>query len=151
MRIGLLAALPDWALAELEPHLEVHACDTGEQLLDQHGKATKVALLLDGHVDALISFEDGAEFIVETISERGALLGWSAFRPPFRYTASIRFTSPGHAISIPAAALYDVFARSTELEFQVLQEAASELAVRLRNAQRQIQRAEATAPAEGTA
>ena len=145
-QMGLLAVLPVWAFSELAPSLQVKSYETSEQMLDQHGKATTVSLLLAGDVDALISFEDGAEFIVESINEPGALLGWSAFRPPYRYTASIRFTSPGSAIAIPAAALYDIFARSPELEFQVLQEAASELAQRLRNAQRQMQRADTTAP-----
>jgi CRP-like cAMP-binding protein len=137
---GLLAALPAWALTELAPSVKLRTFQAGDQILAQHEKATTIFLLVDGSVNAVLGIEDGAEFTVQTLSEAGALLGWSVFRPPYRYTASVRGTTDGSVLTIPSAAFKDVFTQSPELEYMVLQETAREMSNRLHASQLNLHR-----------
>ena len=59
-------------------------------LISQHNAAEHVFFLISGSLQSYIRFHGVDDLLVGTIREPGALLGWSAFRQPHRYTATIR-------------------------------------------------------------
>src|ERR671910_254353 len=75
----------------------------------------------------------------------GALVGWSAFRPPYRATASVRCEQPSRLITMPVAAFEELFERDPGLGYLLLGRVAAGVADRLEQAREQL----LTAPRQG--
>src|SRR6266705_610016 len=72
-----------------------------------------------------------ADLLVGVLRRPGELVGWSAFRPPYRYTASVRCEEPSRLARVPATAFEEVFERDPALAYQILQRVATSVANRL--------------------
>lgn len=94
----------------------------------------------------LLKFDDADELIIETLTEPGAMIGWSVFRPPYRYTASIRCETECEVVLIPRRAFESVFKKDPELEFLLLQHTAEVVANRLARTQKLLVDRSATVP-----
>jgi CRP-like cAMP-binding protein len=127
--IPLLQGLPQWALVRLaaaatEAHLSI-----GHLVLQQYDRARAVHVLIDGSVQVLVRVGTD-DLLVGVLRRPGELLGWSAFRPPYRYTASIRCESVTHVVTFPVETFEDIFAEDPRLVPVVLRHVVAEVAER---------------------
>jgi CRP-like cAMP-binding protein len=125
--------MPAHALERLAEAAAERAVPAGRILITQHDVAATVWLLRSGAVQVLIRL--GAEdALVGVLHEPGALLGWSAFRPPYRYTASIRCETACEFVVLPAAVFDELVAEDPALATDVLRRVAAAVTRRFENA-----------------
>ena len=93
--------IPDPILSQLSEVAEERTFHKGEFILRQHDEATTLYLLLSGTVQFLLRFEGIDDLIVGTTSKKYTIIGWSAFRIPYRHTASVRCEDECHLLSLP--------------------------------------------------
>ncbi len=129
--VDFLAVLPDWALDRLARDASIAEFPAGAFITRQHEKADTAYFLTHGNAQVFLRFEGAGDLLIETLSESTPALGWSVFRPPYRYTASTRAETPCTAVAVPRQAFAEVFAEEPALEFHVLQQVARVVAERL--------------------
>lgn len=130
-RVEFFAPLPEWALEMLAARAQERTYAAGDFIARQHEKATFAHVLTSGEVQVLLRFEGTGDLVTETLTEANPMIGWSVFRPPYRYTASIRCQSPCTALAIPREAFDAVFEVEPALEVSLLRQAAAVVADRL--------------------
>lgn len=144
--VPFLDSLSDEAREELARTAETRHFSPGDYIVAQHDKATHASFLKSGLAQVLLKFDDLDELIIETLTEPGAMIGWSVFRPPYRYTASIRCETECEVVLIPRIAFESVFEKDPELEFLLLQHAAEVVANRLAHTQQLLVERSTVAP-----
>jgi CRP-like cAMP-binding protein len=80
-----------------------------EFVLRQNDSAQFVFFLTSGSVQFLMHFEGIDDLLVGVTREYGALIGWSPFRPPFRYTTSVRCEETCRLFRLPCDILSQMF------------------------------------------
>jgi CRP-like cAMP-binding protein len=86
------------------------------------------------------------DLLVGVLDGRGELVGWSAFRPPYRSTATVRCERPSRLVAVPAAAFEELFGRDPALGHLVLGRVAAGVAGRLEQARELLLAAAAQGP-----
>jgi CRP-like cAMP-binding protein len=122
----VLAAVPFFAdldapvlTALAESAEEVHV-GAGELIIEQGEAASDVYFLLEGSVEALLRFEGVGDLFMGTHEAVGTLLGWSAFRPPYRYSDSVRSHRPSRLLRMSRSGFDNLFARDLTLAHELL-------------------------------
>lgn len=131
MKIPLFRGLPEWSLGEFAKAAVKRNARQNEFIIGQHEEATSVFFLLSGSVDFHLRFEGVDDMLVGATQEFGALLGWSVFRPPYRFTASVRCEEPCRLIEIPRDTFEKVFEKDPSLGYEILKRVARTVANRL--------------------
>ena len=103
----------------------------GEFIVHQHDQAQHAFFLGSGVVQIFIHFRGVDDLLVGTLREPGALIGWSVFRKPYRYTASVRCEEPCRVQRIPREVLDELINREPRLGYLLLKRVAAALADRL--------------------
>jgi CRP/FNR family cyclic AMP-dependent transcriptional regulator len=132
-RLSFFQGMPRWALVRLAQAATEEELPAGRLVLRQSDRARAVHFLLAGSVQILIRAGE-EDLLVGVLRRPGELVGWSAFRPPYRYTASVRCEEPSRLARVPAAAFEEVFERDPALAYQILQRVAASVADRLEHA-----------------
>lgn len=132
--LTIFKTLPDAATEALCADAEALEFGTGDEILHQHDQANSLYILLSGTVEFLIKVEGVDDLFVGMTSECGALLGWSVFREPHRYTATIRCAEPCRVIRFPRRTLDLVLANDPRAGYRLRQAIAAAVADRLRDA-----------------
>ncbi len=130
-RFPFLQGLPAETLRQLAAAASEHTIERGEMLVHQHDEAQYIFLLEDGVLQFLIQCQGMDDLLVGTLQERGSLLGWSVFRPPYRYTTSVRCEERCRFIRLPRAALEEIVGRDPRLGLMLLRRVAAALADRI--------------------
>ncbi|MDN5789494.1 MAG: hypothetical protein L0H25_01320, partial [Micrococcales bacterium] len=81
----------------------------------------------------LLRFEGVDDLLVGSTTQRGALIGWSVFRPPYRNTATVRCEQPCRLLVMPRSAFDEVFAADPRLHYEILGRVAAVVAERLKD------------------
>jgi CRP-like cAMP-binding protein len=102
-------------------------------VLRQADRAQAVHFLLEGAVQVLLRVGE-EDLLVAVLRRPGELLGWSAFRAPYRYTASVRAEEPSRLLRLPAAVFDELFERDPAFAYQTLQRVAASVTARLEQA-----------------
>ena len=63
---------------------------------------------------------------------------WSAFRPPYRATASVRCEQPSRLLTVPVTAFEELFERDPGLGYLILGRVAAGVADRLEQARERL-------------
>lgn len=133
-QLRFFQGLPAWVMRRFAEA----ACETslasGQYIVRQHDEGTALFFLLSGSVEFLIRFEGVDDLLVGTSREVGAMIGWSVFRIPHRYTASVRCEHTCHCLRLPADALAGVIAEDPRLGYLLLRRVSAVLANRLEQA-----------------
>jgi CRP-like cAMP-binding protein len=132
-RLSFFQGIPRWALVRLAEAATEEELPAGRLVLCQSDRARAVHFLLAGSVQILIRVGE-EDLLVGVLRRPGELVGWSAFRAPYRYTASVRCEEPSRLARVPAAAFEEVFERDPALAYQILQRVATSVADRLEHA-----------------
>lgn len=141
--------LPPEALRTLAEATSEVAWAEGEFVVRQHAKSDRLYVLVEGAIAFLLRFEGADDFLVGASQTPGLLIGWSAFRPPFRYTASVRCEAPSRFLEIPKAPLSDLMEADPRLGYHVLCRVAEAVAARLEQARDLLVIEPEEAPPEG--
>jgi CRP-like cAMP-binding protein len=136
-RLPFFGGIPPWALVRLAEPAGEEELPPGGTVVHQYDRARAAHFLLAGSVQILLRVGD-EDLLVATMSDPGELIGWSAFRPPYRYTASVRCETACRLLRVPAAAFEGVFAQDPALAYQILQRVAASLATRLEHARARL-------------
>jgi len=131
--IPVMQGLPQWALVRLAATATEADLPAGRLVLQQYDRARAVHVLTSGSVQILIRVGSD-DLLVGVLRRPGELLGWSAFRAPYRYTATVRCESPSHVVTFPVEAFEDIFAEDPRLVSLVLRQVVAEVAERFEHA-----------------
>jgi CRP/FNR family transcriptional regulator, cyclic AMP receptor protein len=144
VQIPFFQGLPAEALRELAAKSAVLALERGRTLLSQNDAAEHLFFLITGSVQSYIRFQGVDDLLVGTIREPGALLGWSAFRQPHRYTATVRCEEECQVLRLPGEAITKLVETQPRLGYLLLKRVAAVLANRLEQTRDILVRPEAT-------
>ena len=136
-RLSFFQGIPSWALIRLAEAATEEELPAGRLVLRQSDRARAVHFLLAGSVQVLIRVGE-EDLLVGVLRRPGELVGWSAFRPPYRYTASVRCEAPSRLVRVPAVVFEELFEREPALAYQVLQRVAVSVANRLGHAREHL-------------
>jgi CRP-like cAMP-binding protein len=136
-QLPFFQGMPQWALVGLAEAAAEQEVPAGGIVVRQSDRARAVHFLVAGSVQILLRVGE-EDLLVAVLRDSGELLGWSAFRPPFRYTASVRCEEPTRLVRVPAAVFEELFARDPALAYQTLQRVAVSVANRLEHARERL-------------
>jgi CRP-like cAMP-binding protein len=136
-RLPFFQGMPQWALIRLAEAAAEEQLPVGGMVVRQADRARAVHFLMAGAVQILIRVGE-EDLLVAVLRDSGELLGWSAFRAPYRYTASVRAEEPTRLLRVPATAFEELFARDPALAYQTLQRVAVSVANRLEHARERL-------------
>ena len=134
---GRLRALPFFAglaepvVAALAAQGQERALAAGELVIEQNDEAREVFLLVEGSVEVLLRYEGIGDLFMGSFQEPGSIFGWSALRPPYRYTDSVRCEQPTRLLCFSRASLETVMAEDPSVGFVLLQRVTSDVARQL--------------------
>ncbi len=129
--VPFFKGLPAWALREFAEEAGERSLDRNEYVLHQHDEANSVYFLLDGSVQFLLRFEGVDDLLVGTTREPGAMIGWSVFRAPYRFTSSVRCEEPCTLLRVSRETFERIIDHDPQLGYLILRRAASVLAGRV--------------------
>lgn len=132
-QLSFFQGMPQWALVRLAKAAAEEQVPGGEMVLRQADRARAVHFLLAGSVQILLRIGED-DLLVAVVRRPGELLGWSAFRAPYRYTASVRAEEPCRLVRVPAAAFEGLFERDPTFAYHTLQRVAVSVTDRLEQA-----------------
>jgi CRP-like cAMP-binding protein len=130
-QLDFFAGLPAWALERVAATATERALEPNAFVLHQHDKAESLFILIDGEVQILLRFEGIDDLLVGATHQPGAVLGWSVFRIPHRYTASVRCDGRVRVIEVPASTLHELIETDPRVGLTILRRLASAVASRL--------------------
>lgn len=132
--LDFFTGLPEWALIQLAESATERRLPRNALVVRQNDEARAVYVLLDGTVQILVDFEGVGDLLMGVQREPGTLIGWSAFRAPYRYTDSVRCEEPSRLLRLPRATFEDIFEADPYLGYLILKRVAATVDVRLEGA-----------------
>ncbi len=130
-RLRFFEGMPGWALERLARSATKRRLEQGAMVARQNDEARAVYFLLSGAVQVLVYFEGVGDLLMGVQRYPGSLVaGWSAFKPPYRYTSSTRCEEASELIRFPR----ETFEEDPYLGCQNLKRAATAVDERLEGA-----------------
>ncbi len=127
--------LPGWALERLAGSATKGRFEQGAIVVRQNDEARAVYFLLSGAAQDLVYFEGVGDLLMGVQREPGSLVaGWSAFKPPYRYTSSTKCEEASELIRLPRETFEGIFEEDPYLGYQILKGVASAVDDRLEGA-----------------
>ncbi len=99
----------------------------GDLVIEQNDDAREVFFLVEGSVGLLLRYEGVGDLFMGSFQEPGTVFGWSALRPPYRYTDSVRCEQPTRLLCIPRDSFEAVMLEDPSLAFVLLQRVTSDV------------------------
>jgi CRP-like cAMP-binding protein len=131
VQIPFFQGLPAEALRQVAANSIVLTLERGRILISQHDNAEHLFFLISGVVQFYIHFQGVDDLLVGTMREPGALLGWSVFRKPYRYTVTTRCEEDCQVMRLPREIIMELVQTQPRLGYELLKRVAATLANRL--------------------
>jgi signal-transduction protein with cAMP-binding, CBS, and nucleotidyltransferase domain len=120
--------VPGWALECLARSATKRRFEQGAIVVRQNDEARAVYFLLSGAVQILVYFEGAGDLLMGVQRDPGSLIaGWSAFRPPYRHTSSMRCEEASELVRLPRETFEEIFEDDPYLGYQILRKVAAEV------------------------
>jgi CRP-like cAMP-binding protein len=120
--------VPGWALERLARSATKRRFEQGAIVVRQNDEARAVYFLLSGAVQILVYFEGVGDLLMGVQRDPGSLIaGWSAFRPPYRHTSSMRCEEASELVRLPRETFEEIFEDDPYLGYQILRKVAAEV------------------------
>ena len=127
--------LPGWACGRLAASATKRRFEQGAIVVRQNDEARGVYFLLSGAAQDLVYFEGVGDLLMGVQRDPGSLVaGWSAFKPPYRYTSSTRCEEDSELIRFPRDTFEEVFGEDPYLGYRILKKVAAAVDDRLEEA-----------------
>jgi CRP-like cAMP-binding protein len=124
--------MPGWALERLARSATKRRLEQDTMVVRQNDEAQAVYFLLSGAVQVLVYFEGVGDLLMGVQRLPGSLIaGWSAFRPPYRHTSSLRCEEATELIRLPRETFEGIFEEDPYLGYQILKKVATAVDHRL--------------------
>lgn len=130
-RIPIFEEAPRAILDAVAREADLERIQPNVYLLHQHDEVNFVHFLISGRVQVFLDFPGMDKLFVGKIQEPGALIGWSAFRTPYRSTSTIRTEGECEILRIARGPLLRVLEENPEFGYGFLANVAESLANRL--------------------
>jgi CRP-like cAMP-binding protein len=127
--LPLFRGMPQWALVRIAQAATVLSFPVGHVMVRQYDRATAFFVVLSGALQVLIRVGTD-DLLVGVLRGEGQLIGWSVFRPPYRYTASVRCEEPTVVVRVPATVVEELFDQDPEFAYLTLRRVAAGVAER---------------------
>jgi CRP-like cAMP-binding protein len=131
VQIPFFQGLPAEALRQVAANSTMLMLVRGQILMSQHDAAEHLFFLISGVVQFYIHFQGVDDLLVGTMREPGALLGWSVFRQPYRYTVTTRCEEDCQVMRLPRETIMELVQTQPRLGYLLLKRVAATLANRL--------------------
>ena len=127
--------LPAWALGRLAASATRRRFEQGAIVVRQNDEARAVYFLISGTAQDRVFFEGVGDQLMGVQRDPGSLVaGWSAFKPPYRYTSSTRCEEASEMIHLPRDAFEEIFEKDPYLGYRILKKVAAAVDDRLEEA-----------------
>ena len=124
--------MPGWALERLARSATKWRLKQDTMVVRQNDEAQAAYFLVSGAVQVLVYFEGVGDLLMGVQRLPGSLIaGWSAFRPPYRHTSSLRCEEPTELIRLPRETFEGIFEEDPYLGYQILKKVATAVDHRL--------------------
>jgi hypothetical protein len=118
--------VPGWALERLARSATKRRLEQGAIVVRRNDEARAVYFLLSGAVQILVYFEGVGDPLMGVQRDPGSLIaGWSAFRPPYRHTSSMRCEEASELVWLPRETFEGIFEDDPYLGYQILKKVAA--------------------------
>jgi CRP-like cAMP-binding protein len=131
VQIPFFQGLPAEAIRRVAADSAVLTLERGRILMSQHDAAEHLFFLISGVVQFYVHFQGVDDLLVGTMRESGALLGWSVFRQPYRYTVTTRCEENCQVMRLPRETIMELVQTQPCLGYVLLKRVAAALANRL--------------------
>jgi CRP-like cAMP-binding protein len=129
--LPFFAGLAEPVIATLAAQGEARDLAAGELVIEQNDEARELWFLLEGSVQLLLHYEGVGDLSMGSFQEPGSIFGWSALRPPYRYTDSVRCEQPSRLLCLSRTSFEAVMAEDPKVGFLLLQRVTGEVARQL--------------------
>lgn len=119
--------LPQPVTAALAADCHERDIAAGDLVIEQNDEAREIFFLVEGSVELLLRYEGVGDLFMGSFQEPGTIFGWSALRPPYRYTDSVRCEQPTRLLCISRSSFETVASESPSLGFVLLQRVTSDV------------------------
>ncbi|MEG3638232.1 cyclic nucleotide-binding domain-containing protein [Magnetococcus sp. PR-3] len=120
---------------QLDAVMEARLYEAGQLFIRQHDETRYLYLMIQGRVRHTINLDGPEDAItMDTTRFPGAVLGWSAFRPPHRYMESVVCVERSHFLRLPIDTLEALIAEDANFALPFLHALAVEADMRLLHA-----------------
>jgi CRP-like cAMP-binding protein len=126
--------VPGWALERVAGSATRKRLEPLTMVVRQNDEARPVYFLLSGVVQILVYFEGVGDLLAGVQRNPGSLIGWSAFRAPYRYTSSVRCEEASELLQIPRQVFEEIFEEDAYLGYEILKKVAATVDARLEGA-----------------
>ena len=134
-RLRFFERLPGWALERLARSATRGRFEQDATVVRQNDEARAVYFLLSGAAQDLVYFEGVGDLLMGVQREPGSLVaGWSAFKPPYRYTSSTRCEEASDLVRFPRETFEEIFEEDPYLGYRILKKVAAAVDARLEEA-----------------
>ncbi len=130
-QLAFFEGLSTQALKPIADQSEIREFSNNDVVATQHDRAIAVYFLLSGTVQFLIRVEGHDDLLVALGSEPGLIIGWAAFRPPYRHTSSARCEQHCRFLRVPHDAFDQILEQDAESGLTIMRRIAENLARRL--------------------
>lgn len=148
--LAFFRALKKPVLELVAEHAEIREYTNNEIISTQHNRAIALFILLSGTVQFLIRIEGGEDLLVGVGRERGLIVGWAAFRAPFRYTTTVRCEQCCRFLRVPHHVFDEIMAADEASGLLLLRRVAESMAHRLDFERERLMEAASHSAARGT-
>lgn len=132
-QVPLFDGMPQSALIRIARAATELTVPTGQVLVRQYDRATAAWFLLSGEVHILVRV-GSEDLLVGVLREKGQLIGWSVFRSPYHYTASVKSVGPVLVLRVPATVFEELFEQDPAFALMTLSRVAAYVANRYEHA-----------------
>lgn len=115
----------------LAEQVEQRSIPQGDFIVHQYDAAKWLFFLLRGRVQLTSSFGAAQQLILGSMYRQGDCIGWSALRPPYRYTASVRSEEDSEILVLEQEALLTLMDEDPRLACTLLRQMAHVVSTRL--------------------
>lgn len=129
--LAFFQGLPAEVMQRLGEASEVVVFESDQAIVRQHDVAHSVHFLLSGSIAFSLRIESADDLYVGATSRSGSVVGWSAFRAPYRYTATVRAQQSSTFLRIPRSAIEAEVRADPALGYQLLCRVVAAVADRL--------------------
>lgn len=130
-RLAFFEGMPPWACEHLERAAREREFEPGALVVRQLDEARSVHFLVEGRLQVLVHYEGAGDLLMGTLTDPDTLVGWSAFRAPYRYTASVRCEQRARTLVVPREAFEAVFEEDPLLAYETLKRIVATIDARL--------------------